>query len=94
MHIFVLFSFPPRNGCLPHVPSYYKEIMEHGDVLVQPFSREEQPHPSHSRCHDIALDVAGTSSNAAPFDFLSSLFLSHFETHAYILDQSFTKCIL
>lgn len=85
MHIFVLFSFPPRNGCLPRVPSYYKEIMEHGEVLVRPFSREEQLHPSHSRCHCIALGLAETSSNTAPFDFfIFSLSFSFWNSCLYI----------
>lgn len=43
MHIFGLFSLPLRNGHLPRVPSYFKEIIKQGRVLVQPLPGGEHP---------------------------------------------------
>ena len=65
---FVLFRCLLGKVVCPHVPSYYEEIMEQGKVLVQPLTRKEHPHLSHSRRHCIAFGWAGTSSHMVLFN--------------------------
>ena len=65
---FVLFRCLLGKVVCPRVPSYDEESMEQGKVLVQPLTRKQHPHLSHSRCHCIAFGWAGTSSYMVLFD--------------------------